>query len=112
MINSQRFKKTTFLLKFKKIIKHFNILLQNSAGRNNQGSITVFSKGLKKRIRTIIPSQMGWDNRYYVNVGIIRNKKKLLNLNKHICGSFSLQPYISGVDVGQRLFSSNLPQKY
>lgn len=33
-------------------------------------------------------------------------------MNRHICGSFSLQPIISGVNIGQHLYTSNLPQKY
>ena len=43
---------------------------------------------------------------------IFRNKKKLLTLNKHLTGSFSIKPLISGVSIGQQTFSSNLPKKY
>jgi hypothetical protein len=42
-----------FLLKFKKIKKHFKVFAKNNSGRNNSGSITVFSKGLRKNTNLI-----------------------------------------------------------
>ena len=34
------------------------------------------------------------------------------NLNKHLSGSISIHPYIDGVVVGQKIFSSNLPKNF
>jgi ribosomal protein L2 len=47
--NTLRFKKSIFLIKFKKIFKKFKIFTKNSAGRNNTGRVTVYSKGFKKK---------------------------------------------------------------
>jgi hypothetical protein len=44
--------------------------------------------------------------------GVIRNKKKLISLIKHSTGSFSIKPFVSGLYVGQFVFSSNLPQNF
>lgn len=93
--------------------KFFKFFIKNSSGRNNQGCITVYSKGLKKKSNTtpfIILTR--WDKYLSVMISIFRNKKKLFTLNKHINGSFSIRPYIDGVTIGQKTFFSNLPKKY
>jgi hypothetical protein len=51
---TQRFKKSNFLIKFIKIKKYFRFFLKNNSGRNNNGKITVFSKGLKKKTYSTI----------------------------------------------------------
>lgn len=43
---------------------------------------------------------------------ILRNKNKLLTINKHTTGSFSIHPYITGVVLGQRVFCSILPKNF
>jgi hypothetical protein len=45
-------------------------------------------------------------------VSLFRNKKKITTVNKHISGSFSVKPFISGMYLGQKIFSSNLPQNF
>jgi large subunit ribosomal protein L2 len=101
------------LLKFKNFIKFFRFFSKNNAGRNNIGGITVFSKGLKKKrssissVRPII-----WDSNLNTVVSIFRNQKKLFTLNRHITGSFSVYPYIAGVCINQKIFSSNLPKSF
>jgi ribosomal protein L2 len=47
---AQRFKKSIYLLKFKKFNRFFKVFTANAAGRNNLGRITVFSKGVKKKL--------------------------------------------------------------
>ena len=75
--------------------------------------MTVFSKGTKtnKRI-AVLTKPIIWDNKISTIVSIFRVKKKLFTLNKHISGSLSHNPYISGTWVGQSIFKSNLPKKY
>ena len=110
---SQRFKKTLFLFKFIKIKKFFKIFLKNNAGRNNAGRITVFSKGIKKKINSIpLISPFLGDNKLSVITTILRNKKKLMAVARHNTGSFSDKPLISGMLIGQYIFSSNLPQNF
>lgn len=110
---TQRFKKTTFLLKFPKINKIFKFFFRNNAGRNNTGAVTMYSKGAKKKINTIVLTKPSlWDARASVFTTLIRNKKKLLATTKHITGSFSVKPFISGMFTGQYMFSSNLPQNF
>lgn len=43
---------------------------------------------------------------------LFKNKKKLISIVKHSTGSFSIKPFISGMSVGQYMFSSNLPQNF
>lgn len=110
---TQRFKKTTFLLKFKNFIKFFKFFNKNNAGRNNIGGITVFSKGLKKKTTSLpLLKPSLWDKNNRVIVSLIRNKKKLFSINKHITGSVSIHPYIDGTFIGQKTFSSNLPKNF
>ncbi len=110
---TQRFKKSNYLIKFNTVKKYFRFFLKNNSGRNNNGRITVFSKGLKKKAySTIFFKTNLWDSRLTTVSSIIRNKKKLITLNKHISGSISLKPHISGVFLGQKTFSSNLPKKF
>lgn len=45
-------------------------------------------------------------------VSIIRNKKKLITLNKHTTGSFSIKPSILGNYIKQKLFTSCLPSSF
>ena len=45
-------------------------------------------------------------------VSFFRNKKKILTLNKHTSGSFSIKPCVLGVKLGQKTFASNLPQNF
>jgi hypothetical protein len=52
--NTLRFKKSMFLIKFKKIFKSFKFFTKNNAGRNNSGIITLYSKGSKKRKNIVI----------------------------------------------------------
>ena len=112
MINSQRFKKNTYLLRYEPFKKFFKFFIKHTAGRNNQGKITLFSKSFKKKTATTNMYFKPWDNRTFINCNIFRNKKKLYGLNKHIGGSISIQPYINGVSIGQHMFVSNLPQKF
>ena len=73
----------------------------------------MFSKGLKKKYNTVTtPTPSLWDKRLSVISAVIRNKKKLLSVARHITGSFSIKPFISGMLVGQYMFSSNLPQNF
>lgn len=110
---SQRFRKSIYLLKSKNLNKFFRLYIQNSAGRNNIGRITVFSKGLKKKTFTLPNiSPIVWDRNLCTVVSIFRNKKKLHTLNRHLTGSFSLRPYIQGVSVGQKMFTSPLPKNF
>ena len=110
---TQRFKKSNFLIKFNTIKKYFRFFLKNNSGRNNNGRITVYSKGLKKKAySTIFFKTNLWDNRLTIINSIIRSKKKLIILNKHVSGSISLKPYISGTFIGQQTFTSNLPKKF
>jgi len=53
-----------------------------------------------------------WDKHLSSTVSIFRAKKKLITLNKHITGSFSIKPLILGVSLGQLTFTSNLPKKF
>ncbi len=110
---SQRFKKSIFLLKFKNLKKFFKIFIKNSSGRNNLGRITVYSKGLKKKAFTT-PNlhPIIWDKNLSTVISIFRNKKKLYTINKHLTGSFSIKPYIQGVGLGQKVFTSSLPKNY
>jgi large subunit ribosomal protein L2 len=110
---SQRFKKTIFLLKYPNLQKPFKYYNKNKAGRNNVGRITIYSKGFKTKQNTIpLTYPSVWDNRLSLIVSIFRNKKKLFTLNKHLSGSLSVKPLISGTNVGQFIFSSNLPTNY
>lgn len=73
----------------------------------------MYSKGTKKKINTTSPIKPSlWDTRPSVFTTVIRNKKKLLSITKHITGSFSIKPFVSGMVVGQYVFSSNLPQNF
>ena len=73
----------------------------------------VFSKGRNNNnISTPLVKLSRWDRKNSAIVSIFRNKKKLFTLNRHICGSFSCKPYVSGTRIGQSLFTSNLPEKY
>lgn len=93
--------------------KFFKIFSKNNAGRNNRGRVTVFSKGrkLNKNI-TLSTKPIIWDDKMSVITSIFRTKKKLFTLNKHLNGSYSYKPYISGTWIGQNMFTSNLPKKY
>lgn len=109
--NTLRFKKSMFLVKFKKILKKFKVFTKNSSGRNNSGVVTIYSKcSKKKKISTINFSI--WDKYLYKTISFIRNKKKILSVCKHITGSISMLPNISGVKINQCLFSTILPKKY
>lgn len=111
--STQRFKKSTFLINFLKIKKFFKIFLKNNSGRNNSGRITILSKGIRKKINsTPIIKPLTWDKYLSVIVSIIRNKKKLITINKHISGSFSAKPLIVGNFINQKTFSSNLPNNF
>jgi hypothetical protein len=102
-----------FLFKFKNFIKFFKIFIKNNAGRNNTGGITVFSKGLRKKRMVVFNNKpVLWDSKLSTITSIFRNQKKLFILNKHLTGSVSVQPYIDGTSVGQKIFSSNLPKNY
>ena len=102
-----------FLFKFKNFIKFFKIFIKNNAGRNNTGSITVFSKGLrKKRSIIFVNKPVLWDKNLNVIISLFRNQKKLFTLNRHLAGSISLQPYVDGTTIGQKIFSSNLPKNF
>lgn len=101
------------MLKFKKIKKFFKFFTKNSAGRNNTGTITVFSKGLKKKTTTVVSLKpIIWDTNVNTVISIFRNKKKLFTINRHLTGSLSLYPYINGVSLNQKIFSSNLPKNF
>ncbi len=77
------------------------------------GSVTVFSKGLKKKTSTIpLLSPSLWDKKSSTIISLFRNKKKLFTMNKHITGSMSIHPYIDGTFVGQKMFTSNLPKNF
>lgn len=111
--STQRFKKSIFLIKFTKISKVFKNFYKNNAGRNNSGRITVFSKGIKNTTITIpLSKPFLWDRCLSVVVSIIRSKKKLISLHKHTTGSFSIKPFIFGMYINQKMFSSNLPQNF
>ena len=111
--NTQRFKKSLFKFKFQKISKIFKYFFKNNAGRNNQGKLTLFSKGTKLKKNSILLHNINlWDQNTTIVKSIFRNKKKLYSLNKHLTGSFSIKPYICGVKLGQKLFFSNLPKKF
>ncbi len=102
-----------FLFKFKNFIKFFKIFIKNNAGRNNTGAITVFSKGLrKKRSIIFVNKPVLWDKNLNVIISLFRNQKKLFTLNRHLAGSISLQPYVDGTTIGQKIFSSNLPKNF
>lgn len=75
--------------------------------------MTLYSKGVKKKTSTVsIIKPLLWDTRLSVLTTIIRNKKKLIGVTKHITGSFSVKPFVSGMLLGQYMFSSNLPQNF
>ncbi len=77
------------------------------------GRITTFSKGLKKKTFSVLGlSPVLWDRNLTTVVSIFRNKKKLFMLNKHLTGSLSTRPYIHGVTLGQKIFTSSLPKNY
>ena len=110
---SQRFKKSIFLLKYKNFYKFFKIFFKNNAGRNNLGCVTVFSKGLKKKTFSLSNiSPILWDKKLSTVISIFRNKKKLFTLNRHLTGSLSVRPYIQGVVLGQKTFTSVLPKNF
>ena len=95
------------------MFKLFKIFFKNSSGRNNQGNVTVFSKGKKHRLSTISLIKFSkWDKNLILISGMIRNKKKLYTLNRHISGSFSVKPAIDGTLIGQYVQFSNLPEKF
>lgn len=109
----QRFRKSTFLIKFKKLKSLFRFFLPNNAGRNNNGLVTVLSKSKKKKILSINSFRNNrWDSGLTNTVSIFRNKKKLLVLNKHITGSFSIRPLTQGTYLNQITFLSNLPKNF
>ena len=112
LTSSQRFKKGSFLLKFDRFKKFFKLFCKNKAGRNNQGVVTTLSKGLKRKRNSSFIGVTRWDSRFFVHMAIIRSGKKLISINKHICGSLSIQPYINGMLIGQYSSFSNLPQKF
>lgn len=110
---TQKFKKITFSLKFKKFIKFFKFFNKNNAGRNNKGVITVFSKGCRNRQSSISFTKISlWDKSTAVVTAIFRSKKKLFFFKKHLTGSISVCPYIDGISIGQKLFLSNLPKNF
>ena len=53
-----------------------------------------------------------WDNKLSVVIAILKNKKKLITLTRHSTGSLSVKPFVSGMFVGQYIFSSNIPQNF
>lgn len=110
--NSLRFKKSMFLVRFKKIFKKFKIFTKNNAGRNNSGVLTIYSKGFKKNKNTTVTFSVIWDRYIYRVVSFFRNKKKIFSLCKHTSGSLSIVPNILGVEINQRAFSTILPKKY
>ena len=110
--NTLRFKKNIFMVKFKTLFKKFKFFLKNNAGRNNYGGVTVFSKGKKERNLCVVSGFNLWDKYNTVAFSIFRNKNKFCLLQKHTTGSLSVVPYIQGVYLNQKLFSTNLPQKY
>jgi hypothetical protein len=110
---SQRFKKSTFLTKFPRIKKFFKIFLKNNSGRNNSGCITILSKGVRRKINTTpVVRPLIWDKNLSVIVSILRNKKKLISVSKHITGSFSIKPLVLGSFINQKTFSSNLSNSF
>ncbi len=111
--NAQRFKQSSYLIKYKPFLTFFKKCFLNKAGRNNCGIITVYSKGIKKKSNTVIISKnVFWTKKLSFVHSIIRNKNKLYNINKHVTGSFSLTPYMYGSEVGQYNFVSNLPKNF
>lgn len=101
------------MLKFKKFEKFFKFFYKNSAGRNNTGTITVLSKGIKKKTPNIAALKPClWDSKNHLIFSIFRNKKKLFTLNRHISGSITVHPYIDGTFIGQKVFTSNLPKNF
>jgi ribosomal protein L2 len=110
--NTLRFKKSIFLLKFKKIFKIFKIFNKNNAGRNNSGILTIYSKGLKKKRSFSVGAFNVWDKYLYKTISFFRNKNKILSMCKHTTGSLSILPNISGVNINQCNFSTILPKKY
>lgn len=111
--NAQRFQKKSFLIKFKPLLTFFKKNSNNKAGRNNMGNITVFTKGRKKKNNLIILTKsMFWDFNLRTLFSLIRNKNKIISLNKHLCGSYSLTPYTHGSEIGQYNFTSNLPKNF
>lgn len=75
--------------------------------------MTVFSKGVKKSTYIVpLTRPVLWDKFLSTTISIFRSKKKLITLNKHTTGSFSIKPLVLGVFIGQNTFSSNLPKKF
>lgn len=108
-----RFKKNFFKIKFLKIKKFFKFFLKNSAGRNNKGSITIFSKGKKnKKNKTFLYNPINWTKKMLVVTSIFRNGSKLWTLSKDITGSYTLKPCLDGLFIGSYTFSSNLPKNF
>ena len=110
---SQRFKKSSFLIKSPKIFKYFKVFLKNFSGRNNSGTVTITSKGrsFKKNVTPIVRPII-FDKRLSVLISIFRRKKKCIAMHKHITGSFSIRPLVFGSKINHKNFSSNLPQKF
>ena len=107
-----RFKKSMFLVKFKKICKNFKFFTKNNSGRNNSGILTLYSKASTKNKKVNILTSPPWDKHIYKIVSFIRGGRGILSLCKHSGGSISLIPHISGVNINQTVFSTVLPKKY
>ena len=95
-------------------MKFFKVFFKNNSGRNNQGNITILSKGRKiKKSSIFLKINISkLDKSIFCITSIFRSKNRVFCFNKHILGSISIRPYIEGTDVGQKNFNSNLPQKY
>ena len=101
------------MIKYPRISKFFKIFVKNNSGRNNSGRVTVFSKGSKtSNCITSAFRPFTWDRYLSVVVSIIRSKKKIVSLNKHISGSFSIKPMVLGMFLNQKTFVSTLPQNF
>ena len=86
---------------------------KNNAGRNNNGHITVYSKGKKIRNNHVFTDQFRiWNSNLYYISSLLSWKKKILSLIKYINGSYSYTSLAYGSYVGQILSSTNLPQKF
>lgn len=112
--STKRNNKRLFLIKFFKLNKFFRFLCKNNSGRNNSGKITVFSKGKKKRINTVVLSKFksSFFRNLSTTVSIFRVKKKLFNLNLYSTGSFFLKPAVYGSSLGVINFTSVLPKNF
>lgn len=94
-------------------IKLLQTKKKSFAGRCKYGNISILSKGKITRYKYVYTDiNRTWNIQLFAIIGLLSLKFKKISLIKYACGSISYSSFAHGNEVGQTLFSSQLPAKY